>query len=217
MTGFRPRAVIFDLDGLVLDTESGFIAAWRQTASELGYRLDADFWPALCGLSAAAAMNRIAGACGTGFDAARFAQLATANWRLSVRRDGIAVKPGLFRLLQALAARELPYCLATNSPRAAAEECLALAGIAGYFPLRVCGDEVPDPKPAPDLFLHAGRLLATAMPACLVLEDSAPGVAAAAAAGAPCVYLPGSAPADAGAARSAIAICADLAGVVALL
>ncbi|MGZ5052577.1 MAG: HAD family hydrolase [Methylobacter sp.] len=189
-------AVIFDMDGLVLDTESTYIVAWKQAASSMGYELQEDFCLLLSGLHYQDVAAMLIEYCGPGFDLDAFNRLSAKFWRDYVNSQGIAVKPGFTELLGLLNRYEVPYCLATNSGTANALECLALAGIADVFAIVVTRDHVPCGKPEPDIFFKAAELLQADISRCLVIEDSHAGIVAAARAGALSVFVPSQAQAD---------------------
>lgn len=210
MTDCRFRAVIFDMDGLVLDSETTYVHAWRLAAAELGFTLPAAFWTGLSGCAGKMVGERLQSHCGPGFDLERFQQLSSVYWTAHVQQHGLAVKPGFFALINVLVQRGLPFCLATNSGLAAAQQCLAWAGLADVFAHIVAGDAVPAAKPAPDIFLRAAAELDCPVEACLVLEDSAIGISAALAAGAPCILVPSLQPVDARAAGQANYLMDDL-------
>ena len=96
-------------------------------------------------------------------------------------------------LLNLLTQQQIPFCLATNSPTVNARECLAFAGLDKIFRLIIGRERVNLGKPAPDIFLLAAQQLRQPMSRCLVLEDSAVGIAAAQAAGAIPVLIPSTA------------------------
>jgi HAD superfamily hydrolase (TIGR01509 family) len=100
-----------------------------------------------------------------------------------VEREGVALKAGVHEVLDWLDEASLPRAVATSTRRVRAQAKLATAGLLGRIDALVGGDEVPRGKPAPDLPLEAARRLAVAPQACVVLEDSVPGVQAALAAG----------------------------------
>jgi len=183
-------AVIFDMDGLVLDTESTYIKAWQQTAEGMGFELADDFGQAISGLQYADIERLMLAQYGADFDLATFNQLSAGHWRANVEKDGIAVKAGFAQLLNIIKQQTLPFALATNSPKINAFECLALAGLKDVFPLIVTRDDVQHGKPAPDIYRHTAACLQVDIKQCLVLEDSPTGVAAAVNAGAFCVYVP---------------------------
>jgi beta-phosphoglucomutase len=102
---------------------------------------------------------------------------------------GIAPVAGLLRLLELLDERGVRYGVATSAPRINVEPMLRVLGLEGRFAALTLGDEVPNGKPAPDIFLEAARRLGVAPERCVVFEDAYSGVAAAKAAGMQCVAL----------------------------
>lgn len=204
------RAVIFDLDGLVLDSESTYFIAWRKAAETMGCRLDDDFCASLSGLHGHSVYQRLQAHCGIAFDIARFGQLSRGFWLDYVERHAIPVKAGFFHLRDLLIELNVPFALATNSRRADAAFALACAGLADAFDIMLTRDDVSQGKPAPDVFLRAAAALSQPAEACLVLEDSPVGINAAVAAGSPCIFIPSIFPADAEASAIANAVCGNL-------
>jgi HAD superfamily hydrolase (TIGR01509 family) len=199
MAGFD--AVIFDLDGLVLDTEPTYRLAWERAAQEMGFALDDAFFAGLSGCQGSDVEAALLARVGSDFALPEFRRRSGEHWRSHVESHGIAVKAGAGRLLEHLRQSGLPFSLATNSRRQYAERCLHLAGLAGAFPLMVARDDVARGKPAPDVYLETARRLGLAPAACLVLEDSLPGLTAAYQAGmAPVLVTDCAATAQAGAA-----------------
>jgi len=206
----RWRAIIFDMDGLVLDSEPTYVKAWQAAADELGFAMPTEFWDGLSGCSGMTVTRRLQEQSGIRFNLEKFQQLSSVYWLAHVQHHGIAVKPGFFAVLDVLTEYGLPFCLATNSPLAAAQQCLAWAGLSDVFSYIVAGDMVAAAKPAPDIFLRAAAELAQPVEDCLVLEDSPTGVRAALAAGTPCVFVPSFHPADAWAVEHADFLMEDL-------
>lgn len=183
-------AVIFDLDGLVLDTESTFFSAWRQAAASLGFTLTEHFCHSLSGLPGHDLPARLNAQFGKGFNWHQFSQLANHFWHQHVHTHGITVRPGFEECLGVIKNRDIPFCLATNSRSTNALECLALAGLDNTFEIIIGRDEVARGKPEPDIFLAAATLLKTPIHRCLVLEDSCAGIIAASTAGAIPILIP---------------------------
>ena len=189
-------AVIFDMDGLVLDTESTYIVAWQQAASAMGYDFSRDFCLSLSGLHYQHIELKLLEYCGAEFSLQAFNRLCGDFWRGHVNAHGIKVKHGFTGLLELLVRQKVPYCLATNSRAVNAQECLELAGIDDVFSIVVSRDHVQHGKPEPDIFLKAADLLQVDINRCLVLEDSHAGIVAAFRAGAVSVFVPSIAQVD---------------------
>ncbi len=187
-------AFIFDLDGLVLDTEPTYFAAWQQTVAKMGYRLDSEMFKTLSGFHYQQVKSQLQAWLGDGFDVQEFDRLGKAIWRKQVSSHGISIKPGVLALLDYAQERGTPYCLATNSLAPYAKECLTIAGLTERFPIMVTGSDVEHVKPAPDIFLKAAALMGVSIKHCVIFEDSHTGVVAASSSGAYTVYVPSTFP-----------------------
>ncbi|HTA45833.1 MAG TPA: HAD family phosphatase [Bryobacteraceae bacterium] len=173
------EAVIFDMDGLMLDTEPFYRAAWQRAARECGYEISDELWFDFVGRTRAGGEDLMVQLFGAGFplEAFRAASLRTEK---AVFAEAVpAKKPGLDRLLGFLDLRGLPCAVATSTDRNRATEHLSSHRLLDRFNVMATGDEVEHGKPAPDLFLLAAGRLAVAPANCLVLEDSEAGVLAA--------------------------------------
>ncbi len=186
----RFAAVIFDMDGLLLDTERVFKIVWQSAAAELGLSLtDAVF------LDCVGRNNRDSRAVlhahlGAGFDYDRFLATVRLHYAEYRRHTPIAVKAGVGELLDHLDRHGIPRAVATSTGRKVAEEKLTATGLLHRFHGMVCGDEVAEGKPAPEPYLKAAALLGVAPNTCLGLEDSENGIRSAVAAGLHAVMIP---------------------------
>ncbi len=177
-----PAAVIFDNDGLTLDTEPAWTRAEARLFERYGVAFTMDHKRDLLGTSpqvAAAKLERMLEQPGTG--PALHAALVELMLE-EVSKDAPPM-PGAAELLAALRAAGTPVALASNSPRAILDCALASSGIAGAFDVILCADDVAAPKPAPDVYLAAAAMLGADPTTCVALEDSRTGVAAGLAAG----------------------------------
>lgn len=185
----RPSAVVFDCDGLLVDTEP----SWGRVEEELFARRGLPYGPQdraeYLGISVADAVVKMAVAFDEpGSEAALFEELVAAV-RVLMERDARAL-PGAVDLVTAFAGRSLPLAVASNSPRSVVEHALGLAGLADAFAVVVTADDVAQPKPAPDPYLRACEQLGVAPGTAVAFEDSATGVASALAAGLAVVGVP---------------------------
>ena len=183
-------AIIFDMDGLVLDTETTYCIAWQKASTEMGYEFTEDFCLSMSGLHDQHVEQRLLAHCGASFDLKYFNSLSGEYWHQYVNQHGIPVKKGFFNLLNILNDRDIPFCLATNSGQANALECLKLAGLNDIFSIVVTRDQVKKAKPAPDVFLLSAEQLNVPIAQCLILEDSRTGIQAAVNAGASSIFIP---------------------------
>lgn len=186
-----PAAVIFDLDGTLIDSERLVIDAGAGILAGLGIADGRAILTALVGIDAEEGLIRLQAHAGPDFDVTAF----DAAWNEAARAafDGsVPLMAGADILLADLAGRGLPRAVATNSRTGSALHKLGRAGLLHHFgEAHIVGvDAVARPKPAPDLFLEAARRLRAVPEACLVFEDSDTGVAAALAAGMRVVQIP---------------------------
>lgn len=186
----RPAAVIFDMDGLMLDTERIALVVWRQAAADLGFTLDDEVAERMVGRTSATNRLMLQMHFGDGFSYDELASIADARYRETLERDGVPRKAGLIELLDTLKARGIPLAVATSTAHELARRKLDQAGIAGYFDVVVGGDDVVHGKPAPDIFLRAAERLGRLPGECVALEDSGPGIHAASAAGMVTILIP---------------------------
>lgn len=185
-----PRAVVFDMDGLMLDTERLALRCWSIAIERLGLEFDAALMPAMIGRNSRDSRALVLSRHGDDYPIDRLMQASQETYDAIVQRDGVAVKPGLVALLDWLEAKRIPRVVATSTRRARAEAKLAQAGLLARFAALVGGDEVERGKPAPDIFLAAAARVGVAPAECIVLEDSEPGVRGALSAGMTPIMVP---------------------------
>ncbi|MBN2011685.1 HAD family phosphatase [candidate division KSB1 bacterium] len=183
-------AIIFDMDGLVVDTETIAKITWQQAIREFEYTISETDYLAIIGRKIPDIRNHFKNLFGADFPyeavSARKGELAAAH----IDAHGIAVKPGLHELIDWLDARSIPKAVASSTFRNGVMMRLRVTGLTDRFPLIVSGDDVKHGKPAPDIFLKASEMLGLPPADCLVLEDSNPGIEAAHAAGMPAIMVP---------------------------
>ncbi|MFJ4580500.1 HAD family hydrolase [Streptomyces echinatus] len=204
MSDLGTLAVIFDLDGTLVDSEPNYYEASRRTLAEHG--VPGFTWTdheGYVGVSTLETVTIWRERYGLRVPVAEL--LAAMNRRyLDLARAHTRAYPEMRKFVELLAAENVPMAVASGSSPQAIDAILAGTGLAAFLRTVVSSDAVPHGKPAPDVFLEAARRLGVAPADCVVLEDAAPGAAAAHAAGMRCVAIP-YVPAQAGAPEFATA------------
>ena len=210
LTG-RYRAVIFDMDGLLLDTEG----LWDRAEGEL-FRRHGDAWTfedklAVMGTSFETSARYYADRLGEPVERgpALVDEMRTLMKAELERR--VDAHPGAVELVNRLRDRGgVGLGLASNSSRELVDVALRMAGLEGVFDAIVTADDVERAKPAPDIYLRACELLGVSPSEALALEDTAPGIAAAKAAGLTCIAVPQFAETDVSLADRVVSSLEDL-------
>ena len=194
-----PAAVLWDMDGTLIDSEPVWAVSLRAVAGELGGTFSDRALDSLVGADLATTVDVMLAEVGlpaTPEDVARVGALLLAR-TAALFVDGLEWRPGARAALRAVRAAGIPTALVTNSVRQLAE--LALDGIGrSYFDVTVCGDEVPAVKPAPDPYLRAAELLGVPIADCVAVEDSPDGALSAERAGAAVLVVPSEVPVPGG-------------------
>lgn len=184
------KAAIFDMDGTLFDTERLRFNTLRQASQELhGTPIGDDILHGSLGLSALKARMLAESRYGDDYPYQAIRQRADELELQHVRQYGVPVKSGLYEVLERLKRNGILMAVATSSRRAIAEEYLLNANVLKYFDITVCGDEVEQGKPHPEIFLTAGRELNCPPEESLMFEDSENGILSASGAGGKVVFL----------------------------
>ena len=184
------EAVIFDMDGLLLDSETLSMEALQSAGAELGVAMSPAFCRGMIGSSVDLCRAMIRERYGDAVPLDQYFALHGQHLDALVASGRLALKEGVAALLDALDRRGLPRAVATSSGRTRALHHLREAGIAGRFACIVTRDDVSRGKPDPEPYLAAAAGLGVRPQACLALEDSHTGVRAAHAAGMRVVMVP---------------------------
>lgn len=176
-------AVIFDMDGVLIDSEPIIRAAAQLAAIEIDRTVTDQFYASVIGLPGLQVEAAFMHEFGADFPLADYRQRFERCYRRVVETGGLAPKPGVPALLDALIAWEIPIAVATSTRAGNADSALAAAGLLNRLAVRVTGDQVQHGKPAPDIFLLAAARLGVAPQSCIAVEDSDVGARAAVAAG----------------------------------
>ena len=184
------KGIIFDFDGLILDTESSLVQAWQEIYDEYDLTVPLAQWVKMLGQSA---------------DPPQAYEFLEAHLGEEVNREGLKQRrlaleleilrtedtlPGVRKLIQESKSEGLSLAIASSSEHAWVDEHLERLGLWPYFNVIICADDVQSTKPAPDLYLRAIQDLGLSPDEVIALEDSEHGVNAARAAGLFCIAVP---------------------------
>ena len=171
--------VIFDMDGLMFDTEKISFEAWKEAINRYNYQIDSDLFEKTIGTNLNKTKEILEQHFGDGFP---FDLISHARVQISadmIASNGVPIKNGLNALLDFLKQKHMKMAVATSTSRKRAMNLIRLAQIEQYFDYILCGDEIVNSKPNPEIFLKVASALNCPPHNCLVLEDSELGIKAA--------------------------------------
>lgn len=184
------KAVIFDMDGLMFDTETLAVDAWSHAGREMELDIPRNIVIKTCGLNAENSKRVFFEYLGKDFDFYTCREVKLGYMTKYISDNGVPVKPGLIELLEFLKANDYRMTIATSTKKERAEYYLKTAGVLKYFDKAVFGDMIERGKPEPDIYLKAIEILGANPHECIALEDSPAGIEAAYRAGINPVMIP---------------------------
>lgn len=183
-------AVLFDMDGVVLDTEKLYTRFWQEAANAFGYPMTKEQALGMRSLNRGAGLAKMQSYFGPDVDYDKIRQKRIELMDTFVEKEGVEVKPGVFELLAYLKTQKIKTAIATSSPMERTILYLTSVGLQASFDEIVSGYMVEKGKPEPDIFLYAAEKLGVEPKRCIVLEDSPAGILAAHRAGCLPVMVP---------------------------
>ena len=209
------KAFIFDMDGTLFDTEMLTQEGLRAISRKHGERDDIDeFYPTTCGLTVSNAKLLYYDFYGENYPFYERREEIRQWIKEYIAENGIPIKKGAKELLTYLKEKGYKIALATSTTRASAEKHIKAAGFEKYFDVTVCGDEIENSKPHPEIFLTAAEKLGVSPEFCYVAEDSYFGVESGVAAGMKVFMIPDMRPPREKEKNTAYKICQDLEEVI---
>lgn len=184
------KAVIFDVDGTLLDTERIYMQAWKDAAAELGYEITDALLKKTRAINVKDAARIFEEEIGNGFSYEKTRPIRVRIAEEIIQRESPILKPGVTELLAYLKDKGIRLSVASSTHLKGTKSHLAESGILEPFEVVVGGDMVTKGKPNPDIFLKAAELLGLTPDECIVVEDSPAGIRAAHAAGMKAVLVP---------------------------
>lgn len=173
------EGIIFDMDGLMLDTESIALESWERAGKDFGYVISRELMMKAVGRTLVDTRKLLVKNLGDDFPFEEVRKVRIDYTKEFMSLNGVPMKEGLIEFLEYCRTMEIPTAVATSTNRSDAIELLEKVDIVGYFNTIVCGDEIEKGKPEPDIFLMASKKLGVNPERCIVLEDSENGILAA--------------------------------------
>lgn len=184
------RGVLFDVDGVILDTECLYSRFWMEACHYYGFPMTKAQALQLRSLNKTAGQEKLRALFGPAADYTTIRQKRIELMDAFVEKEGVTAKPGIYALLDALDARGIPCAITSSSPQQRLESYLTPLNLYHRFVKVISGYDVPRGKPEPDIYLRGAAELGLSPETCLALEDSAAGILSAYRAGCLPVLIP---------------------------
>ena len=194
LTQYKKKAsvhgVLFDVDGVILDTECLYSLFWMDACHFFGFPMTKEQSLQMRSLNKTAGQEKFHALFGPAADYAVIRQKRIELMDAFVEKEGVAAKPGIYTLLDALEQRGIPCAITSSSPRERLASYLEPLNLYHRFAKVITGYDVPKGKPEPDIYLRGAAELGLAPEECLALEDSPAGILSAFRAGCLPVLIP---------------------------
>ena len=176
---YEIELVIFDMDGVMFDTEKISYRSWKKLGKKYNYNTDDDIFKKTVGLNIKSTRQVYKKHFGANFPFEKMRNEEIKMMKDCILSEGVPVKYGVYELLSCIKNRNLKIALATLALKERAELLLNLSDTKKYFDVITCGDEIINGKPDPEIFLKTAQKLSCEPENCVVMEDSENGIAAA--------------------------------------
>ena len=187
----RPiRGILFDMDGLVLDTEKLYTRFWMEAIHHYGFAITYEQALGMRSLGKGPGQAHLTACCGEGIDYTTIRQKRIELMDAYIAAHGIDPKPGIYELMDYLQQQGIPAAITSSSPMAYIQRHLSSQNLLHRFTKLCSGHDVPNSKPAPDIYLLGAASLGLKPESCLALEDSPAGILSAYRAGCLPVMIP---------------------------
>lgn len=184
------NGAVFDMDGLMFDSERLVYETWQMMMDELGFKYNLDIFKNTIGLRTDLTESYYNSLYGERFCYKPLKQRSREIFLKRVSEEGVPIKKGLVELLEFLKSNNLKIAVATSTSAQTAHKIIKMAGVYDYFDTFVCGDDVKNGKPHPEVFLTAAEKLSLPPTECVAFEDSINGIKSAYSAGITTVMVP---------------------------
>ncbi|WP_294154636.1 HAD family phosphatase [uncultured Clostridium sp.] len=173
------KGVLFDMDGVIFDTEKAYLETWTKVFKSYGYDLKRETYISIMGTGRDNAVSTFKEAFGNDIPMEDMYKDKDRILKEIIESGSVPLKPGAVEILTYLRENNIKTALATSARMWRAETQLKMSGIKDMFDKITCGDEIKNLKPDPDIFLKSAQKLALNPDECIVIEDSPAGIQAA--------------------------------------
>lgn len=190
MTQFPFEGVVFDVDGVLFNTERLMHQIWHEVGAEMGWPQPGRDYLEFVGNGRSVIFEKMLTFYGPDFPKEEFLTTCSQTLQDRVEQFGVPLKPGVREILDFLKEQNIPIAIATSTAMRRTGKRMELTGLAPYFSAMITGDQVTHGKPDPEIYLLACKALGTDPSRTLAVEDSRNGILSATAAGMPTVMIP---------------------------
>ena len=190
MTMPQIKAVVFDVDGVLFDTERLTQQTWLTASRELGWPQVGEAYLEFVGQNRADIHQKMVDLFGEEFPREHFMRTCSSYSQARMEREGVPMKPGVREILDFLKDRNIPTALATTTSGERPARRMEMTGLGPYFSAIVTGDQVEHSKPDPEIYLRACRALGVSPEQAVAVEDSRNGILSAHGAGMQVIMVP---------------------------
>lgn len=184
------NTVIFDMDGVIFDTEKIYLDSWTDIFKKYGYKMTKEVYTSVMGVGCENVIKTFKSIYGENLPIDIMYKEKDEILAKRIDEGNVAIKEGVHEILNFLRENNYKVALATSAKRKRADKHLKEANIKRFFDVTVCGDEIEKAKPNPDIFLKAAKKLGVNGENCIVVEDSPAGLKAGRRAGMFVVNIP---------------------------
>lgn len=211
------KGIVFDMDGTLFDTERVSLKGCKRANKDFGIEFSEDVFVGFMGLPSREIERKYLEMFGQDFDYATYRELKIKYMNEEIEEKGVPCKEGLFELLDYAKANNISCAVATSTSRWRAEELIKKAEVEKYFDAIICGEDVKNGKPNPDIFCYAAEKIGLSPEDCIGIEDSRNGILAVSKSGMYSILIPDLAPVTEEMTAAADLVCNSLKDVLELI
>lgn len=185
----KKDSIIFDMDGVIFDTERVYMGIWINVYNEHGYEMTPELYKTFIGRDKPSLIKELEKRYGNGFNGAEMFKECEMHLKKAIDNGEVPIKDGVLEIFDFLKKRKYKMAIATSSPKSKLHMQLKIHNLEEVFDTIICADDVTKSKPDPEIFLVAAEKLKSKPEKCIVIEDSPAGIQAAYNAGISAIHV----------------------------